>query len=122
MKIYGSLFITALLAQGPTTSHACPFSETADEIPNDLTHKGLRGRRLASLSDDKSTRLKLASIISERKRSLQNESCVSTNVYESIRTTIDEMANNIGNLGDRGHFLGGIVRLAAVSNIFLTNA
>jgi hypothetical protein len=78
-------------------------------------------RRLASLSDDEGTRLKLASIISEQKRSLQNESCVSTNVYESIRTTIDEMTNSIDNLGDRGHFMGGIVRLAAVSNIFLSN-
>jgi len=68
---------------------------------------------LASLSEDENTRLKLASIISEQKRSLQNEACVTINVYESIRTAIDDMANGIADLGDRGHFMGGIVRLAA---------
>ena len=74
---------------------------------NALTHQRLRRRSLASLFEDEITRLKHASIISEQKRSLQNESsCVSNNVYESIRTTIDDMANSIADLGDGGHFMG----------------
>ncbi len=35
----------------------------------------------------------------------------------TIRTTIGDMANSIADLGDRGHFMGGIVALAAVRSI-----
>ena len=97
---------------------ACPFSKTADEMPSDSTHNRLRGSRrmLASLSEDDTTRGKLAAIISKQKRSLQNN-CVSTGIYEGIRAALEEMSDAITDLGDRGHFIGGIVRLAAVSTI-----
>ena len=95
---------------------ACPVSKTADEMPSDSTHNRLRGSRrmLASLSEDDTTRGKLAAIISKQKRSLQNN-CVSAGIYEGIRAALDEMTNTITDLGDRGHFIGGIVRLTSVS-------
>jgi hypothetical protein len=121
MNLSSAFFFAVFLAYQPSSTHACPFSETAggeEEMPNDSTHQRLlRRRRLASLSEDESTRLKIASIISEQKRSLQNEACVTNNIYEGIRTTIGDMANSIADLGDRGHFMGGIVRLAAVSSV-----
>lgn len=97
---------------------ACPYSNNShEEIPDDATHGHLRNRRqrLASLSEDSDTKARLHSIISCQKRLLQNEGCVSNNTYESLRQALSEMANAITDPGDRGHFIGGIVRLAAVS-------
>jgi len=103
--LFFSLFINA---------SACPFSNTGDEVPCDENHRHVRRRRLASLSEDDTTREKLASIIAEQKRSLQaHPECITTENYENLRTALDGIASGISNIGDRGHFLGGVVRLAA---------
>ena len=48
-----------------------------------------------------------------------NNSCVTSTMYEDINRNIESMANAIRNNDDRSHFLGGVVRLAAVSYIFI---
>lgn len=112
MKLPTSL--TILLASiCPMCSFACPFSKTAEDIPSDATHKRLRRRKLAALSEDKNTRESIAAIISERRRSLQSSSCVSATIAEDIRLALDEIVLVINDVGLRGHFIGGIVRLAA---------
>lgn len=102
--------------------YACPYSNNSHEgIPDDATTHGFlrnRRKRLASLSEDSETKARLHSIISCQKRLLQNEGCVSNNTYESLRQALGEMANAITDPGDRGHFIGGIVRLAAVSIVY----
>jgi hypothetical protein len=127
MKISTKVFVIASLAQfnWPLNVAACPFSKTtSDDMPSDATHNSIRRRRLASLSQDETTREKLASIISEQKRTLQITGCdtngtsyygVTNETYENIRVGLEEMSNTISDLGDRGHFIGAIVRLAAVS-------
>lgn len=111
MKISTKAFLLAFLANRPLNIDACPFSKTTDEMPSDSTHNRLRGRRLASLSQDDTTREKLAAIISKQKRSLQIDECVTNQIYENIRVALEGMTNVISDLGDRGHFIGGIVRL-----------
>jgi len=111
--------LLAFLSSQSFSNAACPFSKTTDEIPCDDQHQNLRRRRLASLSEDEGTKNKLADIIDKQKsRSLQTGGCFSEATYEGIRTNIAEMADAITNVADRGHFYGGIVRLAAVSYRF----
>jgi hypothetical protein len=120
MKFSAALLLT-FLGLSPLDSIACPFSKTGGEVPSDATHQSfLRGRRLQSLSRDDDTRTKLAAIIIKQKRSLQTLDCVSEIELESIRVTLEQMASAIADDGDRGHFLGMIVRLAAVRFSYAT--
>lgn len=120
-----SLSLSILLA----TLHAnivaaCPFSNGDDNNltpPDDANHKNLRRRRvLASLSEDEGIRSAIADLAAKRQaRNLQDSACVSTAIYDAIHDDMVDIANAIVN-GDgtpnqreRGHFFGGIVRLAA---------
>lgn len=114
MKLSFHLFLFATLSSVTTS---CPFSKTSTDIPDDNQHRHLR-RRMASLREGQ-TKDKLASIVKiqarksdEIKRSLQT-SCVSHANYDDIRNNIAQMAVAIDDIGDRGHFFGGILRLAA---------
>ena len=105
-----------LFLANDVTNAGCPFSKTTDEMPCDSNHQHLRKRRLATLSEDNATKAKLAKIISKRKRKVQQGSgCVTHDMYAELRSDLEDMADAIDDDGDRGHFLGGIVRLAAVS-------
>lgn len=110
------------LIKGFSTSVGCPYSESNTDIPDDAQHRHLRGStrpRFASLSEDEDTKAKIAEIIENQRqkqsqrRGLETTICVSQEDYDGIRTNISDIANAIGNVGDRGHFFGGIVRLAA---------
>lgn len=93
---------------------ACPFNKSVDDkIPEDGVHRRLRGG-LASLKYDKVSQKKLSSFFDEprRQRSLQ-DTCVTTTVMSDLREDIRSLANAIVDDGIRGHFFGGIVRLAA---------
>ena len=117
----------------PEALSACPFGNSNDlqvltEVPDDDNHQNaqpqrIRRRRLASLSEDPTTRQGLKDIISRRAknnekrygtedRSLQEE-CLSEETYDAIDEDISEMSAAIADVADRGHFFGGIVRLAA---------
>ena len=72
------------------------------------------GCRPLSLKMIKRGKLRCHYLQVRQKRSLQNN-CVSAGIYEGIRAALDEMTNTITDLGDRGHFIGGIVRLTSVS-------
>lgn len=119
MKLYLPAILIAAISNGSISASACPFSNTNDgEMPNDSAHTNLRRRRLASLSQDEVVRTKLGNIItaSKQRRSLDDNDCgLSVETYEDLREDLSSMASAIGNAGDRGHFIGGIVRLAAVS-------
>ena len=95
-------------------------------MPVDSIHEAHQRhhRRLTSLSDDQNTRKQIEDIIRTQKRSVENTGCLPSNetvygvtreTYESIRISLGEITNSINDLGDRGHFIGGIVRIAAVS-------
>lgn len=113
--------LSFLLTSTTKLSNACPFSKAQNNngIPDDETHRNLRKRRiLSTLKDDAETRSAIATVIENRKqikRSLQfsGDNCVTTTTYDDIRTDIVALAEAIADLGDRGHFFGGIVRLAA---------
>lgn len=114
MKVSFYLFLFATLSSVGTS---CPFSKTSTDIPDDIQHRHLR-RRMASLREGE-TKDKLASIIKKQslksegmKRSLQT-TCMTNANYNDIRNNIAQMAEVIDDDGDRGHFFGGIVRLAA---------
>eukprot|EP00551_Chaetoceros_affinis_P010893 CAMPEP_0203683426 /NCGR_PEP_ID=MMETSP0090-20130426/47518_1 /ASSEMBLY_ACC=CAM_ASM_001088 /TAXON_ID=426623 /ORGANISM="Chaetoceros affinis, Strain CCMP159" /LENGTH=673 /DNA_ID=CAMNT_0050552573 /DNA_START=24 /DNA_END=2046 /DNA_ORIENTATION=+ len=103
------------------TVTACPFSNTSDVPPNDDTHKHLKGGRrrriLASLGEDEQTRSAIAEIIDRRsqenRRRLQTAACVTTSTYQDIHNDVVSLSQTINGNRDRGHFFGGIVRLAA---------
>ncbi len=75
----------------------CPFSKTANEVPNDDHHRHLRHRPLASLGEG-ATKDKLATIIENQKvkagdrRSLIQISCMTDTHYDDIRSNIVDMA------------------------------
>lgn len=108
------LFTSCLIFQKSVLA-GCPYSQTSDgEIPNDCAHKGVRGRRLASLAHDEVTKKNIESFFKSREgRSLQADNCLTTSVMEDLKSDLEELSQAITNDGDRGHFLGGIVRLAA---------
>ena len=108
------LFTSCLLFQESVLA-GCPFSKKSDgEIPNDCAHKGVRGRRLASLKHDEVTKKNIASFFESREgRLLQTGGCPTTEVMEVLKDDIDQLSAAIGDVGHRSHFLGGIVRLAA---------
>ena len=115
-----SILLTTLNAN---IINACPFSKASgsETPPDDANHKNLRRRRvLASLSEDEGIRSTIADLAAKRqKRHLQNSACVSTSVYDTIHDDVVDIANAIVNADgspnqrERGHFFGGIVRLAA---------
>merc|ERR550539_1183404 len=113
------LLISLLFLTGVSSATACPFSKRSNQdLPNDETHRYLRSRRiLSSVSEDEKTRSAIAEVIElsrEKIRSLQNAGgCVSTSIYDSIRDDIVTISTAITDVGDKGHFFGGIVRLAA---------
>lgn len=102
-------------------SNACPFSNTSDlnAAPDDEVHANLKGgrRRILSVDETEETRAAIAEIIAKRShanRSLQSSSgCMTTANYNDIRNDIVAIANQLTNNRDKGHFFGGIVRLAA---------
>jgi hypothetical protein len=96
----------------------CPFEKKVENeaIPNVGVHENLRGRRLAAFKEDETSKRAIASFFEQRKknRSLQEEErCITTQVVDDIQNSIDLLANSIPDLGQRGHFFGGILRLAA---------
>jgi len=97
------------------TFGVCPFSRTSQEVPNDNNSQQVRCRRSELLAEDKTTKEKLAAIIKKRKdqRLLQQANCVTHIVYDNIHDDIASIAGSIGDIGEKGHFFGGIVRLAA---------
>eukprot|EP00547_Thalassionema_nitzschioides_P009132 CAMPEP_0194227992 /NCGR_PEP_ID=MMETSP0156-20130528/43139_1 /TAXON_ID=33649 /ORGANISM="Thalassionema nitzschioides, Strain L26-B" /LENGTH=1501 /DNA_ID=CAMNT_0038960493 /DNA_START=21 /DNA_END=4526 /DNA_ORIENTATION=- len=116
MKI-STICILSLLAKLQLgDSIGCPFSSSDHDVPCDETHGHLRSRRLASLSEDPDTREKLAAIIEEQKRLLQGTTgpdCIAQGTYDNLRETLGAMTDSIADAGERGHFIGGLVRLAA---------
>ena len=124
------LFYTTTLSALAFKGHACPFSrqesrDGANEAPNDANHKHLRRRLYASLREDDETREAIASIVFKKSRNndvtetarfLQDtppSNCVSRTIYDSIRADVTSISDSINNDRDKGHFIGGIVRLAA---------
>ena len=114
------LSIFVLLSFLSKSSGACRFAKSDNNAPDDEVHRNLRkrGRRLLSLRDDAETRASISNII--KKRSLENNrslqtstNCVSRRTYEEIFEDIVNLSQAITDVGDRGHFFGGIVRLAA---------
>ena len=86
--------------------------------PNDEVHNRLRKnkrRMLHSLHEDEDTRNSIAKVIKKITRRNQEirSSCIDQSTYDNIRSDIVDIAEEITNQGDRGHFFGGIVRLAA---------
>mmetsp|Transcript_23458 Transcript_23458/g.34794 ORF Transcript_23458/g.34794 Transcript_23458/m.34794 type:complete len:530 (+) Transcript_23458:84-1673(+) len=111
-----SFAFLSLSALARNVHGACPFSKTSDNAPDDNQHRNLR-RRLASLSegetrDDIAVIIKNQQLKAENNRSLQT-ACMTQETYDDIQANIAELARVIRNDGDRGHFFGGIVRLAA---------
>eukprot|EP00547_Thalassionema_nitzschioides_P009452 CAMPEP_0194227572 /NCGR_PEP_ID=MMETSP0156-20130528/42927_1 /TAXON_ID=33649 /ORGANISM="Thalassionema nitzschioides, Strain L26-B" /LENGTH=504 /DNA_ID=CAMNT_0038960059 /DNA_START=1198 /DNA_END=2712 /DNA_ORIENTATION=- len=105
------MILFTLLSMSPLIVAACPFNASNDAVPLDENHRNLR-RRLGSLRVGE-TKRQLQNIIDEqRERSLQT-SCFSQEVYDGIRVNIAAMGDAILDAGDKGHFWGGIVRLAA---------
>lgn len=114
MKVSFNLFLLSSLS---SVVSSCPFRKTSSDIPDDNKHRHLR-RRMASLREGE-TKDKLKSIIKEqqlktekRRRFLQT-SCMTNDDYNDIRINIAQFAEAINDTGDRAHFFGGIVRLAA---------
>ena len=114
MKFLTTALLFATISTQQRSVSACPYSDIDNDIPDDATHSHLRRRRLASLTEDETTRANIALIISDKKRFVQG-TCFSRAMYEDIYVKLEAIANAIVDSGDRGHFIGGIVRLAAVS-------
>jgi hypothetical protein len=85
-----------------SSASACPFGNSGGALPNDALHRqGLR-RRLSS--NDRNV---------QRELQLQAD-CMTEDTYDSIFSEVEGISAAFGedNIA-RGHFLGGIVRLAA---------
>lgn len=118
MKLSNFVLLSLL---STVTTKACLFSKSDKNVPDDEVHKNLRkrGGRLSSLRDDAETRTSISNII--KRRSLETKSrslqaapnCVSRPTYDDIIDDITSLSQAITDVGDKGHFLGGIVRLAA---------
>lgn len=122
-----SLCIPTSLAEG------CPFKSRGGDLEGNIDGvpcpRGKLRRRLSSLVNDQSTKERISDILLARvtsdaslssahhvgtHRSLQETSgCVTFSAYENLHVDIAALANAIADTRDRGHFLGGIVRLAA---------
>lgn len=110
----------------PVLAHSapCPFSATTNEVPEDGIHRHLR-RRLSSLVGEGKMKRELKALIKKRQiemeggnttRNLIQTECMTQATYDDIQDDIAQMAaiiqENSGD-GELGHFIGGIVRLAA---------
>ena len=125
-----------------TALGGCPFKSGSNEQESDGTISGpcphseigqKDTRRLSSLVNDRATMEGISDVLQARSaatsthaqinsrqrnagasRSLQEEAgCVSFDTYENLHADIASLADAITDVRDRGHFLGGIVRLAA---------
>jgi len=93
--------------------YCCPYARTTDtgtqEVPNDPQHRALLRKRRDT------QRAKHSSIIAKaQRRNLQQTfDCLTSSTYNNLMDDVADLGNSINNSGDRGHFFGGIVRLAA---------
>jgi hypothetical protein len=120
MNLRQNKTLLLLLSTVSFSYSACPHSSSQINSippPNDSQHQNIRRRRrLATLTSHPETRDAISDIISHRRRSLQSSSaftCLSTATYNALKDDVAHIASNITDFGDRGHFLGGILRLAA---------
>eukprot|EP00957_Ditylum_brightwellii_P174221 13264169-Ditylum_brightwellii.AAC.1 len=112
----------AYLAINVGVSCACPFANSGGEMPKDHPEiDGTDSRRrlgLRSLRGNPAGQERVASTVRERvERSLQNGGgCFTTLTYDEIMEDISAIFEKLSTVvtdRDRGHFFGGIVRLAA---------
>ena len=89
-----------------------------NDLHNHLRGGGAGGTTASSLTETTRQNLSkmIQSLVSQRK--LQDSNCFSQEDYEGLRLALRNMGNDIGADGQRGHFFGSIVRLAAVSGFF----
>mmetsp|Transcript_33438 Transcript_33438/g.50441 ORF Transcript_33438/g.50441 Transcript_33438/m.50441 type:complete len:451 (-) Transcript_33438:167-1519(-) len=106
------MILFTLLSMSPLLVASCPFNgSNHDAIPSDENHRHLRSR-LGSLQVGETKRQLTKIIAEQQQRSLQTN-CVTQSVYDDILTNVAEMGSAIQDDGERGHFWGAIVRLAA---------
>jgi len=118
---FGKTLVLLLFLVHEGVKGACPYSRTSekDTIPNDGIHNKLRGEYDSSINQDRISQNNISSFFKEtkKKRLLQSEGSVTKNVTKNMLLAIKEdiigLANSINDAGARGHFFGGIVRLAA---------
>lgn len=99
------------------TQGACPFSHNLDNdesIPHDGAHRNLRDLSTTLDSNDPQVSI----FFSNNTENPSNEQTISKtlgtkNVILGIKEDIIALANRFSNAADRGHFFGGIVRIAA---------
>lgn len=96
---------------------SCPIVGTNRDPPNDAIHQGivgattttnLRHRRLAPLSKDD-----IDAIVNHRRRALGETECLTEATYDGIADDLQDVSDALPDNQARGHFFGGIVRLAA---------
>ena len=99
------------------TQGACPFSHNFDNnesIPHDDAHRNLRD--LATTLHSNYTQV--SNMFLKNTENPSNQQTISKtlgtkNIILDIKEDIIALANRFNDAGDRGHFFGGIVRLAA---------
>eukprot|EP00586_Coscinodiscus_wailesii_P015166 CAMPEP_0172511598 /NCGR_PEP_ID=MMETSP1066-20121228/237604_1 /TAXON_ID=671091 /ORGANISM="Coscinodiscus wailesii, Strain CCMP2513" /LENGTH=963 /DNA_ID=CAMNT_0013291045 /DNA_START=206 /DNA_END=3094 /DNA_ORIENTATION=- len=127
-----------LLLPGVTQSK-CPYSSSGGyklssrPLPNDANHQRIRRRRrraaaAAATSSSSQHRRRLrgdttaisaddddisASTTTTGRRRVEEFTCWTIDAYYELHDLIEQESSDIGDVGERGHFLGGIVRLAA---------
>lgn len=101
MKTTSQALSWFLLSSYATGCASCPFGNSGGLPPNDKAHSQLR-RRLADVNNHP---------VPQRK--LQEEDCFSGDTYDAIEVDIAAMSALQADNVARGHFLGGILRLAA---------
>ncbi|KAL3907688.1 MAG: hypothetical protein SGARI_003413, partial [Bacillariaceae sp.] len=77
-------------------------------LPNG--HPKLRRR---ALGDDDTTKANMRALLEKSRRSLLVDTCFTQGVFDEIVVAVKTIADTYTHLRDKGHFFGGIVRLAA---------
>mmetsp|Transcript_15100 Transcript_15100/g.23017 ORF Transcript_15100/g.23017 Transcript_15100/m.23017 type:complete len:462 (+) Transcript_15100:72-1457(+) len=103
------MILFTLLHLSPLLVAACPFNDASnnDKVPLDEHHRHLRRGQVGE------TKRRFLQIIAEQEQRSLQSTCMTQSVYNDIHANVAAMGNAIPDAGDRGHFWGGIVRLAA---------
>lgn len=111
MTILQALLFSSYLS---SVHGSCPFagngSKTgAEEFPNDPQHQSIRQQKEVS-----EERARHAHIINKAQQRNLQTNCITSSTYEHLMDDVGALGNAFNsNNGARGHFFGGLVRLAA---------